>query len=50
MTLIPTIELCRHCPGMVTALGVSVGLTAAAISAKGTPGPEEAVGCRTWPA
>jgi hypothetical protein len=36
MGLIPTIELCRHCPGMVTALGVSVGLTAAAISAKGT--------------
>ncbi len=36
MSLIPTIELCRHCPGMVTALGVSVGLTAAAISAKGT--------------
>ncbi|MGH9094670.1 MAG: acyl-CoA dehydrogenase family protein, partial [Acidimicrobiales bacterium] len=36
MSLIPTIELCRHCPGMVTALGVSVGLTAAAITAKGT--------------
>src|SRR5579884_2932157 len=26
MTLIPTIELSRHCPGMVTALGVSMGL------------------------
>ena len=36
MSLIPTIELCRHCPGMVTALGVSVGLTTAAIAAKGT--------------
>jgi acyl-CoA dehydrogenase len=36
MTLIPTIELSRHCPGMVTALGVSVGLTSAAINAKGT--------------
>jgi alkylation response protein AidB-like acyl-CoA dehydrogenase len=36
MNVIPTIELCRCCPGMVTALGVSVGLTAAAISAKGT--------------
>ena len=36
MTLIPTIELSRHCPGMVTALGVSMGLTASAISAKGT--------------
>ena len=36
MTLIPTIELSRHCPGMVTALGVSMGLTASAINAKGT--------------
>ena len=27
MTLIPTIELSPYCPGMVTALGVSVGLT-----------------------
>lgn len=36
MTLIPTIELSRFCPGMVTALGVSVGLTAAAINARGT--------------
>ena len=36
MQLIPIIELCRYCPGMVTALGVSVGLTAAAIMARGT--------------
>jgi alkylation response protein AidB-like acyl-CoA dehydrogenase len=36
MQLIPIIELCRHCPGMVTALGVSVGLTAAAVMGKGT--------------
>lgn len=36
MTLIPTIELSRFCPGMVTALGVSVGLTSAAINARGT--------------
>ena len=35
-TLIPIIELCRHCPGLVTALGVSVGLTSAAILSKGT--------------
>ena len=34
--LIPIIELCRYCPGMVTALGVSVGLTASAILSKGT--------------
>jgi alkylation response protein AidB-like acyl-CoA dehydrogenase len=35
-TLIPIIELCRYCPGMVTAMGVSVGLTAAAIMNRGT--------------
>src|SRR6185295_3388466 len=36
MQLIPIIELCRYCPGMVTAMGVSVGLTAQAILSKGT--------------
>jgi len=41
MRLIPIIELCRYCPGMVTALGVSVGLTAAAIMAKGTVAQKE---------
>ncbi|MEZ5343701.1 MAG: acyl-CoA dehydrogenase family protein [Acidimicrobiales bacterium] len=35
-SFIPIVELCRHCPGMVTALGVSTGLTAGAINAKGT--------------
>jgi len=35
-TLLPIIELCRCSPGMVTALGVSVGLTSAAINSKGT--------------
>jgi alkylation response protein AidB-like acyl-CoA dehydrogenase len=39
--LIPIIELCRHCPGMVTAMGVSVGLTAAAINSKGTTEQKE---------
>lgn len=34
--MIPIIELCRCSPGMVTAMGVSVGLTAAAIMGKGT--------------
>jgi|ERR1700683_1999819 len=34
--LIPLIELSRCSPGMVTALGVSVGLTASAILARGT--------------
>jgi len=41
MQLIPIIELCRWCPGMVTALGVSVGLTSAAILSKGTIAQKE---------
>jgi alkylation response protein AidB-like acyl-CoA dehydrogenase len=41
MALIPIIELCRYCPGMVTAMGVSVGLTAAAILGKGTVAQKE---------
>jgi len=41
MTLIPIIELCRFCPGMVTAMGVSVGLTASAIMSKGTIAQKE---------
>jgi hypothetical protein len=36
MMVIPIIELCHYCPGMVTAMGVSVGLTAAAIMSRGT--------------
>ncbi len=36
MSLIPIIELCRFCPGMVTAMGVSMGLTGSAIMSKGT--------------
>ena len=36
MQLIPIIELSKYCPGMVTAMGVSMGLTASAIMAKGT--------------
>ena len=36
MTLIPIIEICRYCPGMVTAMGVSMGLTASAIMSRGT--------------
>src|SRR3954452_13851877 len=41
MILIPIIELCRYCPGMVTAMGVSVGLTAAAIMSRGTTAQKE---------
>jgi acyl-CoA dehydrogenase len=40
-TIIPIIELCRYCPGMVTAMGVSMGLTAAAIMSKGTTAQKE---------
>ncbi|MFK7733936.1 MAG: acyl-CoA dehydrogenase family protein [Pseudomonadales bacterium] len=36
MSLLPSIELSRHCGGMITALGVSVGLTASAIMSKGS--------------
>jgi alkylation response protein AidB-like acyl-CoA dehydrogenase len=39
--IIPIIELCRYCPGMVTALGVSFGLTAAAILSRGTIAQKE---------
>jgi alkylation response protein AidB-like acyl-CoA dehydrogenase len=41
LQLIPIIELCRYCPGMVTAMGVSVGLTSAAILSKGTLAQKE---------
>ncbi len=41
ITLIPIIELCRYSPGLVTALGVSSGLTASAIMSKGTIAQKE---------
>ena len=41
MQMIPIIELCRFCPGMVTAMGVSMGLTAASIMSKGTIAQKE---------
>jgi alkylation response protein AidB-like acyl-CoA dehydrogenase len=41
MQMIPIIELSRHSPGMVTALGVSMGLTANAIMARGTVAQKE---------
>jgi acyl-CoA dehydrogenase len=41
MTMLPIIELCRWSPGMVTAMGVSMGLTAAAIMSKGTTAQKE---------
>ncbi len=41
MQMIPVIELCHYCPGMVTAMGVSVGLTSAAILSKGTTAQKE---------
>jgi hypothetical protein len=36
MRMIPVIEFCRYCPGLITALGVSVGLTPSAITSRGT--------------
>jgi hypothetical protein len=36
MQMIPIIELSKYCPGMVTAMGVSMSLTAGAIMSKGT--------------
>lgn len=36
MSTIPVIELCRYCPGMVTAMGVSIGLTVGTIMSRGT--------------
>src|SRR5438445_6343366 len=41
MAMIPIIELCRFCPGMVTAMGVSMGLTSAAIMSRGTIAQKE---------
>ena len=39
--MIPIIELCRWSPGMVTAMGVSMGLTSAAILSRGTTAQKE---------
>ncbi len=41
MRIIPTIELSRYSPGMITALGVSIGLTANAILRRGTIAQKE---------
>ena len=41
LTLIPIIELCHYCPGIVTALGVSTGLAGGTIMKSGTPGQME---------
>jgi alkylation response protein AidB-like acyl-CoA dehydrogenase len=41
MMLIPIIELCHYCPGIVTALGVSTGLAAGTIMKSGTPAQME---------
>ncbi len=41
MTLIPIVEICHYCPGIVTALGVSTGLAAGTIMKRGTPAQME---------
>ncbi len=51
MTLIPIIELCHYCPGIVTALGVSTGLAAGTIMKSGTPAQMGSAGastCSPW--
>jgi len=37
MTLLPMVALCRQCPGLVTAMGVSMNLAGNAIVRQGTP-------------
>ena len=41
MTLIPIIELCHYCPGIVTAMGVSMGLAGGTVMKKGTIAQKE---------
>jgi alkylation response protein AidB-like acyl-CoA dehydrogenase len=41
LQIIPIIELCRYSPGMVTAMGASLGLTANAIMSRGTTRQKE---------
>ncbi len=40
MTLLPMVEFCRHCPGLMTAMGVSMNLAGNAVK-KGTPEQRE---------
>jgi acyl-CoA dehydrogenase len=39
-TLLPMVEFCRHCPGLMTAMGVSMNLAGNAVK-KGTPAQRE---------
>ena len=41
MRMLPIIELSRYSPGMITAMGVSMGLTAGAIQRRGTIAQKE---------
>jgi acyl-CoA dehydrogenase len=41
LMMLPIIELCRFCPGLVTAMGVSMSLTSAAINSRGTIAQKE---------
>jgi alkylation response protein AidB-like acyl-CoA dehydrogenase len=41
MALLPLIELCRHCPGLTTAMGVSINLAGGTINRQGTPEQRE---------
>src|SRR3546814_16565799 len=44
MTMIPIIEICRYSPGTVTAMGVSMRLTSAALMSKGKIAQKERCG------
>jgi alkylation response protein AidB-like acyl-CoA dehydrogenase len=44
MAMIPIIEICHYCPGMVTAMGVSTGLAASSVMSKGTIEQKERYG------
>ncbi|MBD2898032.1 acyl-CoA dehydrogenase family protein [Spirillospora sp. NPDC000708] len=41
MTMLPVIELCKVAPGMVSAMGVGLGLAAGTIMKRGTPDQKE---------
>jgi acyl-CoA dehydrogenase len=41
MQVIPTIEICKHCPGLITAMGVSIGLAAGTILSRGSLAQKE---------
>ncbi len=45
MGILPIIEISRHCQGLITAMGVSVGLTGGAIMSKGSLAQKKRYAC-----